>query len=291
MSDADLFDRFRPMAEAALEGAIADDADCPARLTEAMRYALLGGGKRLRPVLTLAACELVGGDPRSAVPAAVAVEMVHAYSLVHDDLPAMDDDDLRRGRPTCHRRFDEATAILAGDGLLTEAFAQLAALPQPAAAECVRILARASGRSGMVGGQMADLRAEVEPVTDADGLRAIHRRKTGALITAALAMGGRCGKADAKAIAALARYGGAVGLLFQITDDLLDATGDAAAMGKAARKDSDRGKATYPSLLGIDRSRELAHELAAAARSSLDSFGAAAAGLIRLADLLVDRDR
>ena len=278
--------------ESALAAAVPETAGCPRRLAEAMRYALLGGGKRLRPRLTLAACRLVGGADDDAMPAAVAVEMIHAYSLVHDDLPAMDDDDLRRGRPTCHRRFDEATAILAGDALLTEAFAQLGRLTDPAiAAACVLTLAEASGRAGMVGGQMADLAAETVPVADAEGLRHIHLRKTGALIVASLRMGGLCGRAEPSQLARLERYGEAVGLLFQVTDDLLDACGDPETMGKGARKDLDRGKATYPRLLGIDRSRALARELAETAVGAIDSFGASGGPLAEMARGLVERDR
>ena len=280
--------------EAALAEAATFSDDCPASLTEAIRYALLGGGKRLRPRLVLMAAEAVGLSTnrlREALPAALAVEMVHAYSLVHDDLPAMDDDDLRRGRPTVHKQFDEATAILAGDALLTEAFAQLVRLPPPTAATCVGILATASGAIGMVGGQAADLLAEREPLTDAEALQAIHRRKTGALITAAVQMGGVCGGAGQSQQAALVEYGQALGLLFQVTDDLLDACGDPATMGKQARKDDERGKATYPGLLGLDRSREIAADLAERASQSVRPLGTAAQPLLELATTLVDRDR
>ena len=212
MLDGDPFDAYRERIERALDAAVPPTVRCPDRLTEAMRYSLLGGGKRLRPVLVLAACELVGGEVDAAVPAAVAVEMIHAYSLVHDDLPAMDDDDVRRGRPTCHRQFDEATAVLAGDALLTAAFEQLAALPDAdSALACVRTLARAAGRDGMVGGQTADLAAESQPVTDGDLLRQIHVRKTGALIAASLTLGGICGRADQAQLSALAQYGEAIG--------------------------------------------------------------------------------
>ena len=287
--------------EAALDAATQWDDAAPPRLTEAVRYSLLGGGKRLRPRLVVYAFGLARGDLAGeagggldsgidpALPAAVAVEMVHAYSLIHDDLPAMDDDELRRGRPTCHLQYDEATAILAGDALLTEAFAQLATLRPGIAARAVAVLARAAGRGGMVGGQMADLIAETQPVTRAAALQQIHQRKTGALITAALELGGLCGEADEATLAALTRYGRAVGLLFQITDDLLDACGDPVVMGKNARKDTDRGKATYPGLLGLDASRRRAADLADEAAAALDGLDRAADPLRRLARSLVNR--
>jgi geranylgeranyl diphosphate synthase type II len=222
----------------------ADGAACPARLAEAMRYSLLGGGKRLRPVLCLLAAEACGGDWDAAMPSACALEMVHTYSLIHDDLPSMDDDDLRRGRPTCHKAFDEATAILAGDGLLTLAFETIVRHTRPpeAAAGCVRALAEGAGPSGMVAGQMADLEAEGRDDPTVGALEAIHVRKTGALLRASLRMGGIVAGADAARLQALTSYGHAVGLAFQIVDDLLDVTGDEAKMGKRVNKDSGLGK-------------------------------------------------
>ena len=285
------FDRFRPPLDAALEAAVAPAEGYPPRLADAMRYSLLAGGKRLRPLLTLAACKLVGGDFTDALPAAVAVEMVHTYSLIHDDLPAMDDDDLRRGRPTSHRQFDEATAILAGDALLTEAFAQLRGLPPGTRGDCMGLLAEAAGPRGMVGGQMDDMLAETQPGTSVDQLEAIHARKTGALITASLAMGSRCGDAGEPEMTAITRYGQRLGLLFQLTDDLLDATGDAAAMGKAAGKDAGRGKATFPGLIGLAETRRAAERLATEAVDSLAPFGDAAAPLAAIARSLITRDR
>ncbi|MBV8233645.1 MAG: polyprenyl synthetase family protein, partial [Planctomycetaceae bacterium] len=200
---------------------------CPARLAAAMRYSVLAGGKRLRPVLCLMAAEACGADPHAALPAASALELVHTYSLIHDDLPAMDDDDLRRSRPTCHKAFDEATAILAGDGLLTLAFEVVArhVRPAEAAAGCIRTLAEAAGPAGMVGGQMADLEAQGRHDGTLAALEAIHRRKTGALLHAALRMGGIVAGGDAAQLAALDVYGQAVGLAFQIIDDLLDVQG------------------------------------------------------------------
>ena len=291
------FDRDRELVEATLAAACDWDGRCPPKLADAIRYALLGGGKRVRPLLVLSATRAVGGAIREALPAAVAVEMVHAYSLVHDDLPAMDDDDVRRGRPTCHRQFDEATAILAGDALLTEAFVQLGQLPADRVAGSVQTLAAAAGAVGMVGGQAADLQAEIDPVTEAADLQAIHERKTGALIVASLRMGGLCGQATRTQAETLVEYGQAIGLLFQITDDLLDACGDSATMGKSAQKDSDRGKATYPGLLGIVKSRERVDDLAARAIGSLERLAATGCRredlepLVRLARELVHRDR
>ena len=257
----------RAAVEAALKAAVPTAEDCPQKLSEAIGYALLSPGKRLRPVLTRLACLAAGGEADDANEAAVAVECVHAYSLVHDDLPAMDDDDLRRGRPTCHRQFDEATAILAGDALLTLAFERAAASRRPA--ECVTELARAAGACGMVGGQAADLDAETTAVTDVEALTAIHRRKTGRLIAAACVLGGHAGGASGAVLESLREYGLAIGLAFQVADDLLDATGDAATMGKAVNKDAGRGKATYPGLLGVDESRARADDLVTQAVDAL----------------------
>ncbi|NNJ25024.1 polyprenyl synthetase family protein [Alienimonas chondri] len=287
------------------------DADCPDRLREAMRHSLLAGGKRLRPVLTLAcdqACranEAGSGADRhgddNALRAAVAVELVHTYSLVHDDLPCMDDDDLRRGRPTCHVAFDEATAVLAGDALLTLAFQTLAELDPPGAvAGCVVTLARAAGAVGMVAGQMADLEAEADgppPTNDVDRLSAgahlqsIHRRKTGALIAASCEMGGIVAGADRGTRAALKRYGERLGLAFQIADDLLDLSADTAALGKTAGKDVAAGKLTYPALHGEAGSRRMAETVAGEAIAALESLGEAAEPLRALARYAVERDR
>jgi geranylgeranyl diphosphate synthase type II len=247
----------------------------PERLASAMRYSVLGGGKRLRPVLCLMAAEACGGSWQAAVPAACALELVHTYSLIHDDLPAMDDDDLRRGRPTCHKAYDEATAILAGDGLLTLAFELIAkgVSPEASALACVRILAEAAGPDGMVGGQMADLQAEHRALDRHEEgslaeLEAIHRRKTGALLKAPLAMGAVIARASDAQREALSRYGTAVGLAFQIIDDLLDVEGDETKLGKRVGKDSGHGKWTYPRFLGVEgsrtRARQLAHEVIAA---------------------------
>ena len=266
---------------------------CPPRLAEAMRYSLLGGGKRLRPVLCLLAAEACGGDAEAALPSAVALEMVHTYSLIHDDLPSMDDDDLRRGRPTCHKAFDEATAILAGDGLLTLAFEVVARHTRPAeaAVECLRALAEGAGPAGMVAGQMADLEAEGRDDPTVAALEAIHRRKTGALLRAALRMGGIVAGADPARLRALEAYGHAVGLAFQIVDDLLDVEGDEAKLGKRVKKDHGLGKWTYPGLLGIPGSRARAKALGDEAVAALAPFGERGTTLRALAMDLLERDR
>jgi geranylgeranyl diphosphate synthase type II len=266
---------------------------CPSRLLEAMRYSLLGGGKRLRPILALMAAEACGGEPESALPAACALEMVHTYSLIHDDLPSMDDDDLRRGRPTCHKAFDEATAVLAGDGLLTLAFEILArdVRPAEAAARCVLALTKGAGPCGMVGGQMADLQAEGRLDANLEELEAIHRRKTGALLRASLKMGGIVAGADDIILEALDTYGHAVGLAFQIVDDLLDVQGDEAKLGKRVNKDHGLGKWTYPGLLGLEGSRRHARDLADEAVMALAPLGERGARLRALALDLLERDR
>src|SRR5579864_2568506 len=226
----------------------------PPRLQEAMAYSLQAGGKRLRPILVLLSCEACGGTVEAALPAACAVEMVHTYSLIHDDLPAMDNDDLRRGRPTNHIVFGEALAILAGDGLLTLAFEVLArdVVPAETAAACCADLARAAGMAGMVGGQVADLEAEGRTVASLEELEGIHRRKTGALLASGLTMGARIARAGNDDLHRLSSFGRCLGLAFQITDDLLDVCGSVQTLGKAVQKDASHGKLTYPSLLGED---------------------------------------
>ena len=298
---------LRDRVEAALDAALAPGGavggGCPDRLRAAMRHSLLAGGKRLRPALVLLSCRACGGDDArpDAVRAAVAAELVHTYSLVHDDLPAMDDDALRRGRPTCHVAFDEATAILAGDGLLTLAFGLLAEVrPATAAAACVAELAAAAGAAGMVGGQAADLAAEGRgPARPRAGdrprtgeeLEAIHRRKTGALIAAACGIGGTLADAPPDRLDALRSYGANLGLAFQIADDLLDLSADAATLGKTAGKDLAAGKLTYPALYGAAGSRRRADELTDAAAAALAPFGPPADPLRALARYAVERDR
>ena len=284
--------------------ALSDDA--PPRLVAALRHALLAPGKRLRPALVLwaaraCAAEMTEAEAwRAAAPAAVAVEMIHAYSLVHDDLPAMDDDDLRRGRPTCHRAFDEATAILCGDALQPLAFEVLARGLAPAAAgRACLVLARAAGAESLVGGQVDDLALERGWIADVSResaaeqvawMERVHRRKTGALFRAALELGGIAVDASPAHLAVLERFGRAFGMAFQIADDLLDAEGDEAAVGKRVGKDADRGKITLPTVLGLEGARERATELATDAAATARELGGRAGELAALAHWIVTRD-
>lgn len=265
---------------------------CPATLREAIRYSLLAPGKRLRPMLVLMAAEACGGSSLAAMPAACAVEMVHAYSLVHDDLPAMDDDDLRRGQPTCHRRFDEATAILVGDALLTLAFEVLAReiRPPQAAAACSAALARAAGALGMVGGQADDVTAAGSGA-GIEMLQSIHHRKTGALLEVSLELGGLVAGAGPEQEATLRQYGRHLGLAFQITDDLLDVRSDEAAVGKRVGKDANHGKLTFPGLLGIEQSARRAEQLVAEACRAVAPLGPRAEPLKALARYVLERNR
>ncbi len=272
---------------AALEACFAGYADAPEGLVQAMHYSLFSGGKRLRPALVLGACELFCGDDAPALPAACALEMVHTYSLIHDDLPCMDDDDMRRGRPTLHRKVGEAAAVLAGDALLTMAFYELA---RAGRADAVVELADASGVGGMVGGQYCDMNAQ--GVTgDLDALQQIHARKTGALITVALRLGALFGGASQEQLAALTAYGRHLGMLFQITDDILDVTGDAQALGKSVGKDLHSEKTTYPAVVGLEQARMMAGEAAVAATDALKPFGAEAAVFRALSQYILERDR
>ena len=261
------------------------------KLGEAMQYALLDGGKRLRPILVLAACEAVGGKAEAAYPAACAIEMIHTYSLVHDDLPAMDDDDLRRGRPTTHKKYDEATAILVGDALLTQAFTLLTdpkagvPLSDKTRAELVLVLSRAAGWQGMVGGQALDMAAEKREISLKE-LRALHAAKTGALLCASLSLGAIVGGAKPAQRKALERYGLDIGLAFQVVDDILDVTADTATLGKPAGSDQGHDKSTFPKLLGLEKSRKEATRLIGAAKKELTSFGKRAEPLAALADYI-----
>jgi farnesyl diphosphate synthase len=277
--------------EAALAAALPPAGTLPVTLHEAMRYAALGGGKRIRPLLVHAAGELAGADPRACDAAACAVEMIHAYSLVHDDMPCMDDDDLRRGRPTVHKAYDEPTALLVGDALQTQAFAVLveaASLDAAARLRLVGELARASGSLGMAGGQAIDLQ-HVGLAMSLDELETMHRMKTGALLRASVRMGALCGTIDEAGLAALDRYAAAIGLAFQVVDDILDVTADTATLGKTAGKDADHDKPTYVSLLGLEPARDLATTLRTQAHDALVRFDARAARLAELADLIVLR--
>jgi farnesyl diphosphate synthase len=269
--------------EAALARLLPAAHIAPARLHQAMRYAVLGGGKRVRPLLSFAAGELSEAPPERLEVAAAAVEMIHAYSLVHDDLPCMDDDVLRRGKPTVHVEYDEATALLVGDALQSLAFQLLPDI------EMVRVLATAAGSRGMAGGQQIDLESTGKLLTLPE-LEFMHIHKTGALIRAAVLLGAACGREmQTKEKAQLDRYAKAIGLAFQVVDDVLDAEASTATLGKTAGKDSKQGKPTYVSALGIARSRELAHELRAEAHAALEPLGSRAARLAALADFVVLR--
>jgi geranylgeranyl diphosphate synthase type II len=268
---ADL-DRLLPLLDALLTKPFQKGE--AARLGEAMRYSLEAGGKRVRPILCLLAAEAVGGTAAQALPGALALEYIHTYSLIHDDLPAMDDDDLRRGRPTNHKVYGEGHAILAGDGLLTEAFGVLAAaeLDPVRRAQALALLAEGAGWRGMVGGQALDLEGETLATYDLDHLRLIHRLKTGALLRTSLEIGAVLGGAAPAERAALRAYGEAIGLAFQIQDDILDATATEADLGKRAGKDAGRGKITYPSLLGLDGARNALSEATETALCHLASL-------------------
>jgi geranylgeranyl diphosphate synthase type II len=290
----------RVLVEQALEDHLRPREGMPGSLREAMRYSLLAPGKRLRPMLVLLASEACGGSERAALPAACAVEMVHTYSLIHDDLPAMDDDDLRRGRPTCHRQFGEALAILAGDALLTMAFEVMAeGLPGAIAAACCRELASGAGASGMVGGQVDDLAfegvlarsASEGPRSSLTDLESLHARKTGALFRASLKMGVLAAQGGPERLALFEQYGRCFGQAFQITDDLLDVEGSPEQTGKRVRKDAGRGKLTYPGLLGIAESRRRAESLCEEACRLLAPLGPAGDRLAQLAHYVVHRDR
>lgn len=278
--------------EAALARFLPPADSLPHRLHEAMRYATLGGGKRVRPLLAFAAGELTDAAPEHLEVVASAVEMIHAYSLVHDDLPCMDDDVLRRGRPTCHVEYDEPTALLVGDSLQTQAFELLAAQPLGDARqqlEMIALLAHASGSRGMAGGQAIDL-ASVGTALSQPELELMHALKTGALIRAAVMLGALCGRPlSADERNALDRFAKRAGLLFQVVDDILDCTASTATLGKTAGKDEAADKPTYVALLGLDAARTYAEELRTEALSALSMFGERAGRLIQLADFICHR--
>jgi len=266
--------------------------DAPAGLGLAMRYAVLDGGKRLRPLLVLAACEAVGGDTNAAMRAAVAVELIHAYSLVHDDMPCMDDDALRRGKPTVHVQYGEAQAMLAGDAMQALAFDVLTpdeGMAPALQARLVALLARSAGHAGMAGGQAIDLASVGKPL-DEGSLRDMHRRKTGALLQASVLMGAACGPCSPAAWEAMSDYGAAIGLAFQVVDDILDVTQASETLGKTAGKDMDNNKPTYVSVLGLEAANRHALSLRDQAQAALSRTGLAAPGrLAWLADKVVDR--
>lgn len=289
------FDRWTQSSLTAFEAALDDlvPATAPAGLGEAMRYAVLGGGKRLRPLLVLASCAAVGGDSFAAMRAACAVELIHAYSLVHDDMPCMDDDVMRRGKPTTHVAFGEAQAMLAGDAMQALAFEVLTpdtGIAPALQARLCSLLARSAGHDGMAGGQAIDL-ASIGKALDECTLRDMHRRKTGVLLQASVMMGAACGPTSAQATKCLSDYGAALGLAFQVVDDILDVTQDSEVLGKTAGKDQDANKPTYVSVLGLDAARALAQQLRAEAKAALAASGLAdVSHLSLLADSVVERD-
>jgi geranylgeranyl diphosphate synthase, type II len=291
MTLAEYMARQQKAVEAALDRWVPGEDENPATIHRAMRYSLFAGGKRVRPLLAMAAAEAVSDAPGGIESCACALEMIHTYSLIHDDLPALDNDDLRRGRPTCHKVFGDAMAILAGDALLTLAFEVLAKLDAGAERriELVRELAMASGTvGGMIGGQVNDIEGEGKHPT-ARLLESIHRAKTGALLRASVRMGAIYAGADAEQLAALTRFGEHVGLAFQIVDDILDVEQSSEALGKTAGKDAAQNKITFPAVYGIERSREMAEEERLAAHLSLQPFDERAQRLRELADLVVRR--
>ena len=284
--------RYADGVDARLEEILSPDGHEDGPLLRAMRYAVLSPGKRVRPALCMASAFAVGADSLDALDAGCAVELVHCFSLIHDDLPAIDNDTLRRGKPTCHIEFGEALAILAGDALFSMAFEVLAdsAPCERAGLEAIRILASSSGLGGLVGGEVADILAEGKPTTE-DQIRNIHERKTGALIRAACAIGGIFGKGDKRQVEALTEFGARAGLAFQISDDLLDELSTSDAIGKTAGMDRERRKATYPSRFGVAESKRLAEDAAHRALGCLEGFDGRADDLRVFAQFVVDRLR
>ena len=285
------FARWRDRIEHQLDASLPSPADAPRGLHQAMRYAVLGGGKRMRPLLVYASGRIFGAEEHALDAPAMAVELIHAYSLVHDDLPAMDDDALRRGRPTTHIAFDEATAILAGDALQTRAFGLLAdaALPAQLRVDCLQTLAHASGAAGMCGGQALDIDAtgHQQPL---QALERMHALKTGALIRAAVRMGALCGHAPAADLATLDTVASALGLAFQVRDDILDVEASSEQLGKTAGKDVAQDKATFPALIGADASRARLDALATRMQDALAPFGETVAPLAALGRRAIERD-
>lgn len=283
------------LVDTALERYLPQETERPESIHKAMRYSIFAGGKRVRPVLMLAACEAVGGEIAKAMPTACAMEMIHTYSLIHDDLPAMDNDDFRRGRPTNHKVFGDAIAILAGDGLLTEAFKLMsdARFTADVSAEIkiavINEIATCAGTYGMVGGQVVDMESEGKPDMDLPTVQYIHIHKTGALIKASVVAGALLGGADEKQLAAIRRYGEAAGLAFQIADDILDIEGTTEEIGKDAGSDQARGKATYPAVIGLAAAKQEAQAMMDEAMRALESLGDAAEPLREIARYIVER--
>ncbi len=289
---AEYLEKSRTRVEDALDASLGPEK--PEELRESMRYSLLAGGKRLRPILCLAACELAGGDVEKALPTAVALEMIHTMSLIPDDLPSMDNDDLRRGRPTNHKVYGDAVAILAGDALLTRAFEMVSIRTKGVSSErllkIVGELSLVAGAPGLVGGQVVDLACEGKEV-DLETLEYIHLHKTGALLKACVTCGALIGDADENLLKALSIYARGIGLAFQIIDDILDVTASSEILGKTAGKDLIADKTTYPKLLGLDESRKRADHLVAQAKNALDPWPEKSKPLLALADYITNRDR
>ncbi len=291
----DYLARRKVLVEEALESFLAPEAGAPERLTAAVRYSLFAGGKRLRPILCLAAAEAVGGVWEEALPCACALEMIHTYSLIHDDLPAMDNDDYRRGKPTNHVVFGEGMAILAGDALLTEAFHLLArpefmtAVAPARRLMVIQLVARAAGMTGMVGGQVLDVLGEGERLA-LDVLMDMHQRKTGAMLTVSVVTGAVIAGAGEAEIAVMERYGRQIGLAFQIADDILNVTGDSAVMGKSTGSDASRGKTTFPTILGLEASRAQLAALVSGAAAEVKRLGRRAEPLVRIAEYIMERN-
>jgi geranylgeranyl diphosphate synthase type II len=287
----DFFEEDRVVVDAALEQFLPPESTRPASIHQAMRYSVFAGGKRIRPILCLETARIFTPDIAATLHPACAIEMIHTYSLIHDDLPALDNDDLRRGKPTCHKKFGEAAAILAGDALLTLAFETISATPV-AAAQSVAIVKEVSSAAGtingMVGGQVADIEAERQKIQP-EMLEYIHRSKTAALIRASVTSGALCAAAPADDVARLRRFGETIGWAFQVTDDILDVEESSAALGKTAGKDIAQQKATYPAIHGLQRSHEIAHDLATRAIAELAPYGDAAGRLRAIAEYLVLR--
>jgi len=285
------FEEDRLAVDAALERLLPAESLQPPSIHTAMRYSVFAGGKRMRPILCLESARIFAAEAAPALHPACAIEFIHTYSLIHDDLPALDNDDLRRGKPTCHKKFGEAIAILAGDGLLTLAFETIAATPVPAERR-VAMLSEIGGAAGtvngMVGGQVADIEAERKPV-DRKMLEYIHRSKTAALIRASVTAGAICAGAPPDDVARLRRFGEAIGWAFQVTDDILDVEESSAALGKTAGKDLAQQKATYPAMYGLERSHQIARELATKAIDELSPYAERTARLREIAEYLVLR--
>jgi geranylgeranyl diphosphate synthase, type II len=285
------FEEDRLAVDAQLERLLPSDSMKPPSIHQAMRYSVFAGGKRIRPILCIEAAHIFEADATAALYPGCAIEFIHTYSLIHDDLPALDNDDLRRGKPTSHKKFGEATAILAGDGLLTLAFETVAAAPVSSelrVAMVAEIAAAAGTVNGMVGGQVADLESEGKKVGP-DTLEYIHRSKTAALIRASVTSGALCAGVSADDVARLRRFGETIGWAFQVTDDILDVEESSAALGKTAGKDVAQQKATYPAVFGLERSHEIAEELSAKAIAELQVYGARADNLRTIAEYLVVR--